>query len=233
MKKAIMMLIVIAIAVNSCRIVKQSSKKKETQIAATVTENVKKGVAEKSDNLSAETFNKLFKFNDAFEVSIDKIVHTTDSKDDKETAFVFNVSDLKSNDDTLFIKDKRGGVEGIVYTDKKTGLKEFVIKTKNKQEKHELIGLKISSVKSVDTSISVNKTAFNSSLKVDSTSIKFDSSYYQKEVLNIDKSKSSNVGWVKWIGIIVLVAALLRLAIFLLRNSFPWVGWLNKMLGGK
>lgn len=234
MKKIAIILLLLIVVSNqqSCGHLRKSAKTKaKVDSTKLVTSNV---VVRLADKDSAATFNfeKWVKTNNSVDLSIDKITRTV-TTEPGNLKFVLNVDQLKVSGDSLQATDVATGAKATVYKDK-TGNMLFDIKQPGKrQETYEMAGLKLQKKNSTDSGSSTSNSTVLIQSSRDSSHFNKDSTLVKSDVKTVVKEVKKRGGFVKWLGIIVIILAVLRLAIWLLRKQWPWVGWLNRKLGGK
>lgn len=236
MKKTIFILIITLVAIFPWQGCGSSKKVSRSKVFKDSTHVVNSTISVKNTNTDSNAFTTLNKFyqqqNDA-DLSVEKLSRTVESEPGN-LSFVLKVEELKPDGDSLVTTDVSTGTKAIIYKDKKTGEIRFNVKQPGKRkETFEMKGLKLMKKDRVDSGLLQTSNAIKKSTTRDSSISNSDSTSLKSEVKNFNKSVKKRGGFLKWIGIIVLIAALLRLAIYLFRNYLPWIGFLNKILGGK
>lgn len=234
MKKITIIFLLLIVVANqqSCGHLRKFTKAKaKVDSTKVVSNNVSVRLADK-DSAATFNFEKWVKTNSTVDLSIDKVTRTV-TTEPGNLKFILNVDQLKVSGDSLQAVDVATGAKATVYKDK-TGNMLFDIKQPGKRrETYEMAGLKLQKKNSTDSGTSSTNSTIVSQSTRDSSHFNKDSAVVKSDIKTVEKEVKKSGGFVKWLGIIVIILAVLRLAIWLLRKQWPWVGWLNRKLGGK
>ncbi len=236
MKKAIALLLLFTITAyfQSCHVRKKLSKTKMVTDSAAIISNDISLKKNNTDSARSDWYSQLFKINNEFELSADKVTRHVDYTGPSSSAFVFNVKDIAYKGDSAVLEDIKTGATAVVYADKQTGDVKFSVKQKGgRSETYEMAGMKMTSKTAIDASKSGGAAAAIHKSGIDSIAQINTATTTRTEQTTKDLDKKKDFGLLKVIGLIVLVTAALRMAIYLLRKQWPWIGWLNRLLGGK
>lgn len=218
--------------VGGCKVFRKVSKQK---VHTTVDSTNKVNVAKLTSNVdSSEKATVISKKDNA---AVKSVTITESTGEAKTEAFTITSSfrlDPNAGGDTLrfvSMEDDRMKVE--IFADKKTGQGTAKISNKGQTVKMPFRQVNITNAsvnKDFDSSAFEKRAIINHS-QIDSsvlTDVKRETT-----TKNVDREVKKDFGLFKWVGLIVLIIAALRLAIWLLRKQWPWMGWLNRILGGK
>jgi ABC-type oligopeptide transport system substrate-binding subunit len=236
MKKIISVFLIIILLSNieGCKSRKLISKTRST-IDSTRIVSVKHEVAIKEKDSSWNVFfgNYLTR-NASSDLTIDKIEKKVEIEDEVEFSFQLNVDELKTNGDTITTTDITTGTKAKLYRDAKTGDLRFDLKKKGgKKQTFEMTGFSLKTKDIIDSGITKSDAGTIKVLSKDSSAEINESTSLKASAKTIQRDVKKDFGLLKWIGIIVLLAGVLRLMIYFFRNKYEWIGKLNKFLGGK
>jgi hypothetical protein len=236
MKKiiALILLAIFLLNADGCKSRKLISKTR-SNIDSTRVVSVKHDVSIKEKDSSWNVFfNNYFMRNTSTDLSIDKVEKKVEIEDEVELSFQLNVDELKTNGDTITTTDITTGTKAKLYRDVKTGELRFDLKKKGgKKETFEMTGFSLKTKDIIDSGITKSDSGTIKVFSKDSNAEIRESTSLKASAKVIQKNVKKDFGLLKWIGIIVLLAAVLRLVIYFFRNKYAWVGKLNKFLGGK
>lgn len=226
------LILLITAPVGGCRVFKKIQKNKsEIKVDSTT------HIAVLKENSSADSSLSKVDVKKSEAANYSNITVTESAKDVLTERFVitskFAIDTTAGGDTIRFVSQEDDRVKVSIYYDKKTKQAVAEIENKSRPVKVPFSQVSITNANintAFDSSAFEKHSLFNHS-KIDSSAL----TGVKKEATTktINRETKKDFGLLKWIGLIVLIAAVLRLAIYLLRKQFPWVRWLNKFLGGK
>ncbi|WP_346237779.1 hypothetical protein ABDK00_001715 [Niabella insulamsoli] len=230
MKKLIVLSVLIALStIQSCH-VKRKIQRSSTSVDSVHVKKSSTGIQQtKKDSVATSYFENFYKIFSTMEFTADKIVKR-EHEQPGELKFVLNVDELKVAGDTAKAIDKNTGTEATIYTTLSGELAVNIKPKRGKTEEYELTNVRLKTSQGIDTSKSGGSTSVSSSSSATTRMDKNDSTGYKKQTTTKSVDVEKKFGLLKWIGLAVLAIAILRLIIYLLRNTLPLVGWLNKIL---